>query len=222
MLKPTAAALLVAALAGCHAVKPPVTTTQITHAVDCTRDQIEQQIPALITEVTTDLLDDDYTHMLNQLGAKVGDDVLVCTIQASAASADARKSEAAGDSPNADVVMTNADAYLKLRGVTFVPIPRPGSARNVPRGTSVTHPRSAAQEEIPMGTWNISIKGQGIHHNHRPDDANVLAAKFVQQLKDAGHVVTDAKFELTAQMPPADDIAAPDYAASAGPPDKAA
>lgn len=44
-----------------------------------------------------------------------------------------------------------------------------------------------------MGQWNISIHGTGAHHNKgHEDDANKMAAKFVQQLRAAGHTVTHA------------------------------
>lgn len=44
-----------------------------------------------------------------------------------------------------------------------------------------------------MGQWNISIHGTGAHHNARnPTDANRMAAAFVAQLKEAGHVITRA------------------------------
>lgn len=56
-----------------------------------------------------------------------------------------------------------------------------------------------------MGNWIITIRGTGRHHSFRldeetkqavpqpnADDANVLAAGFVAQLKNAGHTITDA------------------------------
>lgn len=46
-----------------------------------------------------------------------------------------------------------------------------------------------------MGCWNISINGTGAHHNKKlAVDANRLAAKFVQELRDAGHTVDTATF----------------------------
>jgi hypothetical protein len=47
-----------------------------------------------------------------------------------------------------------------------------------------------------MGAWNIVIKGHGIHHNGRDDDANVMARKFAESLKLAGHDVNAATFQL--------------------------
>ena len=46
-----------------------------------------------------------------------------------------------------------------------------------------------------MGNWHISIEGIGIHHNKdNENDANVMAKKFVQDLKDANHQVNKASF----------------------------
>ena len=44
-----------------------------------------------------------------------------------------------------------------------------------------------------MGNFHISVQGVGIHHNKgRHDDADVLFAKFVAELKSFGHVITAA------------------------------
>jgi len=45
-----------------------------------------------------------------------------------------------------------------------------------------------------MGNWNITIQGMGVHHNHPPleHDANVMAQRFVRELRAAGHQVTSA------------------------------
>ena len=44
-----------------------------------------------------------------------------------------------------------------------------------------------------MGNYHIAIEGTGQHHNNGdPKDADVLAAKFAQELKDAGHNVESA------------------------------
>lgn len=48
-----------------------------------------------------------------------------------------------------------------------------------------------------MGTWRITVEGLGIHHNHLPKDANILARKFVDDLKNAGHTIGNAEFQLT-------------------------
>ncbi len=44
-----------------------------------------------------------------------------------------------------------------------------------------------------MGNWNITIRGVGCHHNKGlAQDANRMAAVFVQRLKAAGHTVVAA------------------------------
>ncbi len=46
-----------------------------------------------------------------------------------------------------------------------------------------------------MGNWNINIQGVGSHHNaNNKWDANRMAAKFVEDLKAAGHDVQVAAF----------------------------
>ena len=46
-----------------------------------------------------------------------------------------------------------------------------------------------------MGNWNINIQGIGCHHNENlPEDAQRMAAAFVEQLKKAGHTVESATF----------------------------
>ncbi len=48
-----------------------------------------------------------------------------------------------------------------------------------------------------MGAWAITIRGHGIHHNGRQDDAEAMAAVFVGELFAAGHEVYTAEFVLT-------------------------
>jgi len=44
-----------------------------------------------------------------------------------------------------------------------------------------------------MGNWNITIRGQGAHHNKKSTgDANRLAAQFVKRLKEAGATIISA------------------------------
>lgn len=44
-----------------------------------------------------------------------------------------------------------------------------------------------------MGNWNINIRGVGCHHNKNlPTDADRMAARFVKELRDAGHQVHSA------------------------------
>jgi hypothetical protein len=43
-----------------------------------------------------------------------------------------------------------------------------------------------------MGNWNISIRGVGAHHNAIKEDVEQMTAKFVDELKKAGHAITGA------------------------------
>lgn len=44
-----------------------------------------------------------------------------------------------------------------------------------------------------MGNWNITVRGVGCHHNQGlPTDADRMAARFVKELKDAGHSIASA------------------------------
>jgi len=62
-----------------------------------------------------------------------------------------------------------------------------------------------------MGNWNISIHGVGAHHNKKLEaDANRLAAKFVAELKAAGHTVSAATFTHGGE----DNILDPEYLAN--------
>lgn len=46
-----------------------------------------------------------------------------------------------------------------------------------------------------MGNWHISVRGVGAHHNENyPQDANRMAAEFVEALRAAGHSVMAADF----------------------------
>jgi hypothetical protein len=52
-----------------------------------------------------------------------------------------------------------------------------------------------------MGYWTIVVQGCGCHHNAQsgdglepPHDANLMAAKFVRDLKAVGHEISDATF----------------------------
>ena len=47
-----------------------------------------------------------------------------------------------------------------------------------------------------MGSYVITIKGTGTHHDDRLDDANHLAARFVKKLQLNNHDVTEASFTL--------------------------
>ena len=51
-----------------------------------------------------------------------------------------------------------------------------------------------------MGSWSITVRGVGSHHNTgNPHDANRMAAHFVRALRDAGHQVTGATFTFGAE-----------------------
>lgn len=45
-----------------------------------------------------------------------------------------------------------------------------------------------------MNDWNLVIRGVGSHHSGSAKDAEVLAKKFVEDLKAAGHDVRVASF----------------------------
>ena len=57
-----------------------------------------------------------------------------------------------------------------------------------------------------MGSWNITIKGVGSHHNgvnketgepSCPEDANLMAGEFLKSLQDKGHSIEVATFTQT-------------------------
>lgn len=48
-----------------------------------------------------------------------------------------------------------------------------------------------------MGNWEIAIRGRGIHHNGRENDAEVMAKMFVEDLLAEGHAIERATFSLT-------------------------
>ena len=41
-----------------------------------------------------------------------------------------------------------------------------------------------------MGEWAIVIQGSGIHDNGRPDDADAVCQRFVDELAQSQHVVS--------------------------------
>jgi len=46
-----------------------------------------------------------------------------------------------------------------------------------------------------VGSWNMTVVGQGAHHNKEYDnDANLLFAEFVEKLKEADHNISLAQF----------------------------
>lgn len=49
-----------------------------------------------------------------------------------------------------------------------------------------------------MGSWTITVKGHGIHHNSNPGDADVLGREFVKRLESVeGTEVSAAELVLT-------------------------
>lgn len=108
--------ILAGACASCATVQP--TVTQVQGVVDCSAKAVVSQLPAIITDVTTDLLAKDYVKLLTDLAQRVGDDAVVCAVSLSAQAAENRKASHPGTAqPNADVVTTNAADYLRLRAV---------------------------------------------------------------------------------------------------------
>ncbi len=58
-----------------------------------------------------------------------------------------------------------------------------------------------------MGNWNINIQGIGCHHNEGSKiDAQYLAARFVEELRAAGHTIENAEFTSGSKL----DIANPE------------
>jgi len=52
-----------------------------------------------------------------------------------------------------------------------------------------------------MGNWNITVRGVGSHHNRKNrSDANRMAARFVRELKAAGHSVISASITYGAEQ----------------------
>lgn len=46
-----------------------------------------------------------------------------------------------------------------------------------------------------MGNWTLLIEGTGCHHNGKPEiDADLIAPKLVQQLREQGHHIEHATF----------------------------
>jgi len=41
-----------------------------------------------------------------------------------------------------------------------------------------------------MGEWTIVIQGHGIHDNGRPDDADAICQRFVDELARSGEVMS--------------------------------
>lgn len=72
-----------------------------------------------------------------------------------------------------------------------------------------------------MGTWVLTIKGTGCHHNGKAEiDVDLLAPKLVKQLQNIGQNVKSATLTLTSDdadvMPKADENKLADSPPSAG------
>lgn len=63
-----------------------------------------------------------------------------------------------------------------------------------------------------MGQWSMHVEGHGIHDNGRDDDADIMFAEFVNELRKH-HDVVSATFTVgsTRHMPP-DGVPAADEA----------
>ncbi len=47
-----------------------------------------------------------------------------------------------------------------------------------------------------MGSWVITIRGHGAHHNGRTDDADAMTAAHVRAMRLAGHEIETASLTL--------------------------
>lgn len=59
-----------------------------------------------------------------------------------------------------------------------------------------------------MGSWNATVVGQGVHHNHLegeppgiPEDADRLFDEFVAKLRASGHTIFHASFTYGGNQP---------------------
>ena len=62
----------------CATVAP--VTSKVKPVIDCTLPEIKAQIPAIITEVVTDLWSKSYDQLLNTLALRMRDDVVYCAV----------------------------------------------------------------------------------------------------------------------------------------------
>lgn len=108
----------IAAFLGCGTTGSPV-ITKVSHTIDCTIDQVKEQLPAIVDDASTCLVGGNYLACLAQLGIRVGDDAVVCAVAVAKAEAVHRASGRPGMQPNAEAITAHADDYLARRGVTF-------------------------------------------------------------------------------------------------------
>lgn len=114
------------AVSSCAHTTPVV--TKIGHVVDCTATKVKEQIPAVFTDVLTDLLSSDYAKLLSDVARRVGDDVVACAVLASQQAASARMGATEAAAPNATAIRDHAEEYLRLREVQFSAGPDMGAA----------------------------------------------------------------------------------------------
>ena len=75
----------------------------------CASSRIAGEIPAIKAEVAADLASQDYVKLLEDLGKRVGKDVVICAV---------REYTGVGVGPASDpVVRSHAQDYLKANGV---------------------------------------------------------------------------------------------------------
>ena len=111
----------IAAWSSCATTQP--TLTKVEHIVSCAASEVKAQLPAILSEVATDLLSKDYAKLLADVGRRVGTDAMVCAVALASDSAGARMADTNGEQPNAENIRTNAAAYLKARDVHFAAAP---------------------------------------------------------------------------------------------------
>lgn len=92
--------------------------TKVGHVVDCSVEQVKQQIPQLVDIVATTLVSQDYIGSLVKLAKQYGDDVIICAVQFASKEAAYRSAIASGQG-NADLIVVNANDYLARREVQF-------------------------------------------------------------------------------------------------------
>lgn len=91
--------------------------------------------------------------------------------------------------------------------------PETAHAAAVSAGHALTLPAAAPTDSttsvLMAGTWVMTIRGTGIHHNGIPDDADALMREFVKQLKAKSFFLREAKFELTQTGPDGIEVVQP-------------
>lgn len=105
--------------AACGTTGQPVLTT-VSHVVDCTVDQVRQQIPSIVDDAATCLVGGNYLACLTQLGTRVGEDAMLCAVALAGSEAGHRMAMSPmGAQPNASAIREHAESYLTARDVRF-------------------------------------------------------------------------------------------------------